>query len=353
MRDHSQWSVSLGRWAGVQVRLHLFFLLFAAFTFYLGWIAGQPNHSQYLWIAALSISVLAVSVLAHEWGHVWAAHRLGIPVDQIVLWPLGGMATPERPRDPPADLIIQVAGPLANLALATVCLPPLLMHDPNVVVGLVNPLQPVNLVEGEVMIVAWKLTFWINWTLAVVNAFPTFPFDGGRILRALLLWRWGEARRQRATFVVSLVAQAGAVLLLVAAWLTREWQPMSLLPTWFALVLLAIFLFFSAQHERLKPPPPAANDDQPFGYDFSQGYTSLERSYDEAHDEVGPITRWIEERREARQRRQQEIELDEDRRMDELLQRISVQGLESLSLEERSLLERVSARYRQRNGREL
>lgn len=348
MRDHSQWSISLGRWGGVQVRLHLFFLLFAAFTFYLSWTAGQPRHDQYLWIAGLSVLLLVMSVLAHEWGHVWAAHRLGVPVDQVVLWPLGGMATPQQPRDPPTDLLIQIAGPLANLALASACIPALVMDEPQALLGLLNPLQPANLVEGSALVVAWKLTFWINWVLLVVNLIPTFPFDGGRILRAALLWRWGEENRERATYIVSLIAQGTAALLLLAAWLTRDWQPHSLVPTWFALVLLSIFLFFSAQHERQKPQPSADNEDQPFGYDFSQGYTSLERSYDDAHEDASPVAKWIEERREARQKRQQEIELEEDRRMDELLQRIGVLGIQSLSPEERLLLERVSARYRQR-----
>ena len=41
MRDQAIWSVSLGRWGGVQVRLHMFFVLFAAFTLYLSWLYGQ------------------------------------------------------------------------------------------------------------------------------------------------------------------------------------------------------------------------------------------------------------------------------------------------------------------------
>jgi hypothetical protein len=90
------------------------------------------------------------------------------------------------------------------------------------------------------------------------------------------------------------------------------------------------------------------SDDQPFGYDFSQGYTSLEKSAEEPPREAGPNTRWLEERREARQRRQADIEQEEDRRMDELLARISMHGLQSLSPDERLLLERVAARYRQR-----
>jgi Zn-dependent protease len=351
MRDHSQWSVSLGRWGGVQVRLHLFLILFAAFTLYLSWVAAQqPQFGEYVWIGCLSLIILTLSVLAHEWGHVWAAQRLGGVVDQIVLWPLGGMLTPERPREPQADLIIQLAGPLTNFALALLCVPLLLLDDAAAFRQLLNPLQPVGLTEGSAWVVTWKLWFWVNYTLGLVNLFPAFPFDGGRIFRAALLLRWGEAQRPRVLRVVWLAAQISVIGLLVAAWLTRDWQPQSLLPTWFALVLLAIFLFFSAQNEHQKKATALEHEDLPFGYDFSQGYTSLERSYDGTQEDPGPISRWLEERREARNKRQQEIEQEEDRRMDEILARISVHGLQSLSAEERSLLERVSARYRHRHG---
>jgi Zn-dependent protease len=354
MRDHSQWSVSLGRWGGVQVQLHLCFLLFAVFTLYLSWSAGGEGHRDlYLWLGGVSVLVLALSVLAHEWGHVIAAQRLGSAVEQIVLWPLGGLAAPDRPRDPHADLLIQLAGPFANLALAALVAPVLLYDDPAMLVGLLNPLQPAaDLTDGSVWLVSAKLIFWVNWVLALVNLVPAFPLDGGRILRAAILCRWGEEHRQRATLFVSLAAQVLAVLLLVAAWLTREWHPASVLPTWFALTILAIFLFFAAQHERQRPPPRVDSEDQPFGYDFSQGYTSLDRSFDEVHDESGPIAKWLEERREARQKRQQEIELEEDRKMDELLARICIDGIQSLTPEERLLLERVSARYRQRHEKE-
>lgn len=352
MREHSQWSVSLGRWGGVQVRLHLFFLLFAAFTLYLSWLAGEPaQRDEFVWLGCVSVLILSASVLAHEWGHVWAAQRLHVPVEQIVLWPLGGMTAPERIREPQSEFLIHLAGPLANLTLAALCVPPLLADDASVFPALLNPLQP-N-VEGSAWLVIWKLGFWINWTLAVINLFPVFPFDGGRILRAAIVWRWGEANRERATVIVALIAQAVAVSLLLAAWLVRDWHVNSPMPPWFAMVILSIFLFFSAHHERLKPVPVVDSDDQPFGYDFSQGYTSLERSYDDAHEEVGPISRWLEDRREARLRRQQELEQEEDRRMDELLERISVEGISSLSPEERMLLERISARYRQRHGKSV
>ena len=89
--------------------------------------------------------------------------------------------------------------------------------------------------------------------------------------------------------------------------------------------------------------------DQPFGYDFSQGYTSLERTTREDSEESSSaITRWMEQRREARQRRQQEIEAEDERQVDSILARLHDVGIEGLSPDERALLQRVSARYRGR-----
>jgi hypothetical protein len=93
------------------------------------------------------------------------------------------------------------------------------------------------------------------------------------------------------------------------------------------------------------------DDDSLFGYDFSQGYTSLARSEQQeeaADDDSGPLERWLDTRREARRQRQEQIEAEEDALVDEILARVHERGMHSLSLEERSLLERAAARYRTR-----
>ena len=87
------------------------------------------------------------------------------------------------------------------------------------------------------------------------------------------------------------------------------------------------------------------------GYDFSQGYTSLERSTQSLDEKAqSPISQWLEQRRQARQRREEQQEADEERRVDEILARLHEHGLRNLSDEDRSILERVSARYRNRMG---
>ena len=122
-----------------------------------------------------------------------------------------------------------------------------------------------------------------------------------------------------------------------------------------ALTLLAIFVFFSARREELQLADVEANDEHVFGYDFSQGYTSLEGS-SEADDEdstpsaaqASALSRWWDKRRAARERRLYEQEADDDRRIDEILSRLHLRGMHSLSHEDRELLQRVSQRYRSR-----
>jgi stage IV sporulation protein FB len=350
MREHGNWSVGLGRWGGLHVRLHVFFLLFATVTLYLSWLDQRGEAAGGLAaVVAMGLGILLVSVLLHSLGHHYAATRLGGNVDQIVIWPLGELSPIRPPREPHAELVVHSAGPLVNLVMCLACAALLLTQTNGALIGLLHPLHPENLTEGSMWLVGLKLTFWINWLLLLVNLIPAFPFDGGRALRAVLAAQWSHAGRRHASVVVARLAQVAAVGLLIVAWLVRGEEPAGVTPAWFALVLLAICLFFSASYEQERYDDDP-EDDELFGYDFSQGYTSLERTDDPPQSKPGPVSQWIEQRRQAKLRRQREIEEEEERRVDEILVRLHEHGLESLSRDDRELLERVSTRYRKREG---
>ncbi|MCO6459360.1 MAG: site-2 protease family protein [Pirellulaceae bacterium] len=350
MQDHGSWSVGLGRWGGVQIRLHAFFLLFAACTLYLGWLADSRGEQGHVALGAFSVGVLLASVLVHDLAHLHIARRLGGGAERLVLGPLGGLQPVRTPGVPQADLIIHLAGPAVNLVVCVICLPWLLsLEGPQHVLGLLHPLQPRSVaVASSPWIVAIQLTFWINWLLFLVNLLPAFLFDGGRMLRSLVELFWEDAGRRYAAVIIGACAQLAAIGLLIAAFLCRN-QAAELFPVWFPLVLLSILLFFSSRTaETPRVDPPAA--DQPFGYDFSQGYTSLEKSTQQIAPPPPPglWQRWRQQRRDARQQRQQRVEADEERRVDEILDRLHQHGLDKLSAEDRALLERVSVRYRNR-----
>lgn len=348
MRVHDQesWSVSLGQWGPVRVRLHISFLLFAAVTLYLSCQpAGDLDTYRFDWMAPLSLGLLLLSVLLHELAHCYAADRLGGAMVSSVLVPWGGMSGYHLPRDARTELLVHLAGPAANGLLCLMCVPLLIAAEDASVLALLHPLRPDQIDQGSASLVAVKLTFWINWLLLLVNLVPAFPFDGGKVFRAALAPLVG---RRFAAVVVGRLAQVAAVLLLLAAWMTRDMPNGGMVPVWFALLLLAIVLFFSATQEPERREREAGEDEL-FGYDFSQGYTSLEQSDDVVEDEpANPLAQWLRRRSEERQRRQREREAEEERRVDEILARLHQFGMQSLSAADRALLKRVSQRYRNR-----
>lgn len=357
MSEQRVWSLSLGRWGAVQIRLHMFFLLFAALTLYLGWHYARAQEDRFLgWLALFSLLILLVSVLLHEFGHYWSAVRMGGGTDQIVLGPLGGLVPVRVPYEPQSELVAILAGPLVNLIVALLCLAALLGYQQthgvvprSSVLGLLNPLRP-PLPLGQPAVLAptiWlQLTMWINWVLFLVNLVPAFPFDGGRALLALFAMRPQAPATRRPVLIVSAIAKVVAIGLLIVAWFVRN-ESDPVIPLWFALVLLSIFLFFSARVEEGQQEADELGEEL-FGYDFSQGYTSLERP--EVHEPSipGPLSQWRERRRQERLKRQQAREAEDDRRMDDVLARLHETGMENLSAEDRALLNRVSARYRSR-----
>jgi Zn-dependent protease/CBS domain-containing protein len=177
--------------------------------------------------------LLFVCVTLHELGHSIAAQRFGIPVREIVLLPLGGVALLSRnPSKPWHELIIAAAGPLVNVVIAAVLIG---------VTGAVaaignfdsNALQQ-NAPPSLSTLLVWLLQ--ANIFLVLFNLIPAFPLDGGRMFRAILAL-WLPARR--ATRIATVVGQAIAILLGVIGVATGN----------FALVLVAVFVFFGAGQE--------------------------------------------------------------------------------------------------------
>lgn len=352
MQDHATWSISLGRWGGVQVRLHAFFLLFAAFTLYLSQRHDDASDAaKFGWFAVASLGLLLASVLLHEVGHLWAGRRLGAYADQIVLGPFGGIVPLKGALEARPDLLLQSAGPIFNLGVCILCIPILLSGLTwGDIAGLLHPLSPKGLTFDLTAIALTKLAFWINWVLAIINLLPAFPFDGGRLLRAAILIRWPDFGRRGASMIVSSTAKIAAVGTIIVALVVDFGDiQQSLLPARYALILLAILLFFSARQQERREEKDERESDLLYGYDLSQELDDFDSDTEEENVEpTGPLTRWIEKRRELKIKRQEEIEQEEERRVDDILARLHSHGMQSLSSEDRALLERVSARYRSR-----
>ncbi len=216
---------------GIDIRLHFTFpliLLWAALQFGLaggGWASAL--------FGVIVISLLFVLVTLHELGHSFAALHYGVPVKQIVLSPLGGIAQlREIPEKPVQELIIAVAGPAVNVGIA------ILMAGliPLFGLGMSDFMAAMTLSAGLTATAVFAYVFVYNIILAVFNLIPAFPLDGGRIFRALLAMKLDYIQ---ATNIAAAVGRGVAVLLGIYALFTGG----------IFLVLIAVFVYMAAGQE--------------------------------------------------------------------------------------------------------
>lgn len=349
MQDQAAWSLNLGHWWGVRVRLHAFFLLFAACAILLKWhLAGQM--AEFDWMVPVSLAVLFFSVLVHEAGHVWATRRHDGRIDLIVLGPLGGMIPVQVSGDARSEFRAHLAGPFANLLVCLVCAF-LLQVLGATTWGLLNPLVPSDLATGTVPQIVLKLTFWINWTLMLLNLIPAFPLDAAFAMRSLILDRWPMLRPPQASLIVVRTGQALAGLLALVAVFGRFNDHELIVPIRLSLMAFAILLFLAARQRRFFDESDRS-EQLLLAYELTGDLEVLERGLREGGFlESGPLRRWLNRRRQARLQRQQINEQQDEQRVDEILSRLHTSGMQALSKEDKALLHRVSIRYR--NRREL
>jgi Zn-dependent protease len=125
-------------------------------------------------LACITTAGLFLSVFGHELSHALMGRAEGIEIEEIVLHPFGGLTRLRtQPENPRAEFRIAVAGPAASFVFAL----------------LAFAATKVAAMGGYVgTVVIFFLIAWGNLLLAVVNLFPGYPLDGGRVLRAIL-WR--------------------------------------------------------------------------------------------------------------------------------------------------------------------
>src|SRR5271157_2387648 len=112
------WSITIGRFGGTAVKIHITFLMFLAWIAFSAWAQGGPGAAL---DATLFIVLIFACVVLHEFGHILAARRYGIQSPEVTLLPIGGVASmPRLPSDPRQDLVVALAGPAVNLVIGLV-----------------------------------------------------------------------------------------------------------------------------------------------------------------------------------------------------------------------------------------
>jgi len=344
MHDQAVWSLFLGRWRGIEFRVHIFFLLFAALTLFLSGLAASANPDlDAHGLGVLSLVLLFGSVVIHELAHVITANVLGGQSRMVVVGPLGGLATLQMPRSQWGELTVLVAGPLANVGLCGITgLSMYLLRGEFAWPRFIETWETLNGTPDRLGMTLHVLLF-VNYFLFLINLIPAYPFDGGRVLRILLVALIPTLRPDHAVRLVAFVAKLVCCGLLGMAWLNRDVTPIGGVPVWFALTLLSIFILFSARREEFACVYGRMADDSNEG-----PFAPLRERESVLVGVRRTLNAWRQKRLESQLEQQAARDELEDLNLDAVLQRLHEIGMENLSPEERSVLQRVSKRYRDR-----
>jgi Zn-dependent protease len=411
-REPHNWSLPLPwRPLGVTVRVHILFPCVALGVVL--WVATSRQFDHSLWLqACVVMAMLFASVILHEAGHVFGARRVDGDVPEILLWPLGGLAFADVPHSSRAYFWATICGPAVNLGLALAAAGGLAVlgfyPPPNPLASPLNPrvhswrdhktyftvanpgeaklfyyLEPDNPLPQQVKLTfgrdedghefrerstegieehdnngqtqysvkgirlepallgkwEWLLAqfFMVNWILFCVNLLPAFPLDGSRLLQAWL-WRRGDYRHATASAAyIGFIVMLGVGVYAIAV--------NDILPAGLAAVI------YVCCREQLLLLSRTEEEAAPLGYDFSEGFTSLEREEPRPPPPPPPgfFQRWLRDRAERRRLRELQRREAEERRLDALLDKIHREGRHSLSAEELRFLTRMAGRYPNRN----
>ena len=199
----------MGRWLGVDVRIHTFFILL------LGVCAAWANMLSLTGMRGLGLWLIILgSVTFREVARVIAAAYHGLQLRSILLLPIGGLLSYsnadslERANEPKLQLTMAIVGPLASLSLGAVLWLTIAGMSPELSVFTRPFVTPAHLIRGVV---------WLNLFIGLVNLLPAYPLDAGRVLRSYLAQKNGKdaAAKLASTIgqVAGVVAFAAGVLL--------------------------------------------------------------------------------------------------------------------------------------------
>ncbi len=228
------WSIPLGRFFGIDVRIHITFLILPLFVFWTEYAAHHGNANPGRDLAM--VGIILACVIAHETGHIFLARRFGMIPKALILLPLTGVtlfdeSRMEKPRpDAPLwkrEIRLALTGPLVSVVLAGVAAVAITATGRGIELWKWPLLQASNLPRSLV---------GANLYLASLNLIPAYPLDGGRILRALFSRTMDASAAGRRA--VSISNAISMVLMVGGLFISNSW-----------LTVVGVIIFSAAQLE--------------------------------------------------------------------------------------------------------
>ena len=206
------WSIPLGRWMGVELRVHTFFLLLAVVCLGLSTSEGM--------LRGLGLFlVLVLAVVIREIARLLVAAWLGLRLRAVLVLPIGGLfayANPESQEganEGIGQFAIAFAGPIANCTTAAALGLAFLGAGGDIRLFDQPWITPAYLLRSMV---------WMQAGLGLLHLLPAYPLDAGRLLRGNFARAHGIAPAGRAASGLGQLLALAAMLagmLLHSPWL--------------------------------------------------------------------------------------------------------------------------------------
>jgi Zn-dependent protease len=315
---------------GIRVRAHASMLVLVV----LEMLFSTSAHGMGVWNAMTFSTILFGIILLHEFGHCFAARSVGGEANDILMWPLGGLAYADAPNRAWPQFWTAAGGPLVNVAICILTGGALAImnHGKGI---FFNPLHPhFALPAGSQIAYYLWFIFTISWGLFWFNMIPAYPLDGGRLLQAGLWFKVGHYRASMIAYAVGMVV---AVLMTMYG--------IAFFFSWYGQILCIIginsFMICYTSRMALKAEGPYETDD---GIDYSAAY------------EINPTTthkrkvsRWSIRRAAKRAQKVAAEERQEREHIDAILAKVSAHGMQSLTWLEKRALKKATQHQRQRD----
>ncbi|HEY7090132.1 MAG TPA: M50 family metallopeptidase [Tepidisphaeraceae bacterium] len=312
-------SVPLFTVFGIRVRMHASLLIVIILVLIFG--LGQG----FTWQDRLqSMSVLFLTVLLHEFGHCFACRWVGGEADEIMMTPIGGLAFARPPHRWVPSLITTAAGPAVNVLICLVC--GTILYT---LTGWLpwNPFHFKPIGDFHSWLTVWRWAMWIyqvNYLILLFNLLPIFPMDGGRMLQEIL---WPIVGYYKSMLFACTTGMVGGVIMAAVG---------IAIPGGLLLTFIAISGFINCMQMRrmlLAAGPEEFADST----DYSAAY--------ETYEKPRKRSRWAA-RRAIKIARAERME---QQKIDQILAKVSAQGMQSLSWWERRTLKKATVHQRQRD----
>ncbi|HVE41992.1 MAG TPA: site-2 protease family protein [Planctomycetota bacterium] len=319
------WSFPLFRIFGIEIRVHWFMLLMIGILL----LQAAPGGPVALgWVAA-GLVILIISILFHEFGHCWMAIRQKGHAEKILIWPLGGLSYVDYEHGPVQQIKVSGIGPLSSFVLSGIFYGSLVGSGAHWDWGLLLPYENWVPAGYSVLQVILLIAARLNLFLGLFNlVVPAYPLDGGQVLFGLLTLKFGRLRAAQAMVFISVPVGAALALFGFSAGLI-----------FLGLIgLQVIYEAFQLRHliriGELEAHPAFGGSSQQFDY------------MPDRPKKKGWFARWKEGR--ARRAVERESVKEDARRaqVDAILDKVSREGIGSLSPAEKKILDDASRRGR-------